>query len=121
MFSLVVLFSVFLGLVGILGLYGECRRRRREHARTHDTHANLAWLQAWLDDKGHSVPSVAMVIGLLNRFAKRELQSEVRPVCMQSSFSLLSSGREGGRMGVWEGRTVYSNLSSLPPSLITLY
>lgn len=74
MLSLVVLFTIFLGLVGVLAFCGWCQRRRGQQ----DTHANLLQLNAWLEEKGYAVPSAPMVIGLLNKVAKKELQSEVR-------------------------------------------
>lgn len=74
MLSVAVLFTIFLGLVGVLAVYGRCQRRRGKP----NTHTNLLQLNAWLEEKGHAVPSAPMVIGLLNRVAKKELQSEVR-------------------------------------------
>jgi hypothetical protein len=73
MFSVVVLLTIFLGLVGVLALSDQCRRRRR---RASDPRTNLTRLSAWLGDRGRDLPSVAMVLGVLNRVAKRELQSE---------------------------------------------
>ena len=93
MLSVVVLATIFLGLVGVLTLSDLCRRRRR---RTHDPHTNLARVTAWLGERGRDLPSVAMVMGVLNRVAKRELQSEVRPagrLCQLQSLRVFDRGR----------------------------
>ena len=76
MLSVVVLVTIFLGLVGALALSDQCRRRRRGHR---DPHTDLTRLTAWLRERERDLPTVAMVIGVLNRVAKREIQSEVRP------------------------------------------
>ena len=78
MLGLVVLFTIFLGLVGVLVVCGEWQRKRSQRAaKSHDPAANLLRLTAWLEGKGHSFPSAAMVMRVLNEAAKRKLQSEV--------------------------------------------
>ena len=81
MFSLLVLFTVFVGLVVILLLSEQCRRRWRgeKGEKERQQRANLARLVAWLEERGHTLPPPASVIDLLNRVARRKIQSQVRP------------------------------------------
>ena len=77
MFALIVLFTIFLGLVALLAVTEQWQQRRRRR-KAHSLETNLTQLTAWLEDRGHTLPSVAVVTGLLNRVARREIQSEVR-------------------------------------------
>ena len=78
MFSLLVLFTVFLGLVGVLLFSDHCRRKSREGG---SHRVNAARLVAWLEERGHTLPSPETVVDLVNSVAKRTLQSEVQPSC----------------------------------------
>ena len=81
MFSLLVLFTVFLGLVGVLLFSDHCRRKSREGGRERSHWVNAARLVAWLEERGHTLPSPETVVDLVNSVAKRTLQSEVQPSC----------------------------------------
>lgn len=78
MLSLIVLFTVFLGLVLLLGLSDRWEQRRRRRGGEQYLQANLAQLTAWLEGRGHSLPSVGVVTELVNRVSRREIQSEVK-------------------------------------------
>ena len=89
MFSLLALFTVFVGLVVVLVLSEHCRRRRGGNGRREeDKMTNLARVAAWLEERGHTLPPAASVIDLLNRVARRKIQSQV---CVHFDSALVIS------------------------------
>jgi len=76
MFSLVVLFTVFLGLVGVLVVVSEWQRKWA--ARAGDPGINLQLLHNWLFDHDCHAPTPEEVIQMLNRAVCKRVHSEVR-------------------------------------------
>ncbi len=90
MFALVVLFTIFVGLVGLLAVVGECQKRRRSSAekrREREMRETLARVKGWLSGRGLDVPSVNQVMTLLNS-SLQQAPSKVR-----------HDGSGGGGMG----------------------
>lgn len=75
MFSLVVLFTVFLGLVGVLVVVSEWQRKWA--ARAGDPGINLQLLHDWLFDHDCHAPTPEEVIQMLNRAVCKRVHSEV--------------------------------------------
>lgn len=76
MFSLVVLFTLFLGLVGVLVVFSEWQKRRVA-ARAGDAATNLLLLHNWLADHGCHAPTPEEAIHVLNKAACQRAKSEV--------------------------------------------
>ena len=82
MLALVVLFTIFVGLVGLLAAIGECQKRRRgsaEKKRESAGRERLARVKGWLTGRGLDVPSVGQIISLLNG-SLQQAPSKVRVV-----------------------------------------
>ena len=80
MFSLVVLFTLFLGLVGVLVVFSEWQRRRG--ARAGDAATNLLLLHTWLADHGCHAPTSEEAIHVLNKVVCKKAKSEVLATCL---------------------------------------
>ena len=79
MFSLVVLFTLFLGLVGVLVVFSEWQKKRAA-ARAGDAATNLLLLHNWLADHGCHAPTPEEAIHVLNKAACQRAKSEVPSV-----------------------------------------
>ena len=80
MLALVVLFTIFVGLVGLLAAIGECQKRRRSSAekrREGVVKETLARVKGWLAGHGLDVPSGGQIMALLNSSLK-QVSSKVR-------------------------------------------
>ena len=74
MLAIVVLFTIFIGLVGLLATIGECQKRRRSSAekkREKALRERLARVKGWLSGHGLDVPSGGQVMALLNTSLKQ--------------------------------------------------
>lgn len=74
MLAIVVLFTIFIGLVGLLATIGECQKRRRSSAekkREKAMRERLAKVKGWLSGHGLDVPSGGQVMALLNSSLKQ--------------------------------------------------
>jgi hypothetical protein len=93
MFALVVLFTIFVGLVGLLAVIGECQKRRHSSAekrREREMRETLARVKGWLSGRGLDVPSVDQVMTLLNS-SLQQAPSKVR-----KRVSIMGVGMQGG-------------------------
>ena len=82
MLALVVLFTIFIGLVGLLAAIGECQKRRRssvEKRRDRASRETLARVKGWLTGHGLDVPSGGQIMALLNNSLK-QAPSKVSPI-----------------------------------------
>ena len=79
MLGLIVLFTVFLGLVGILILFQEWQRRLAA-AGSRDPTENLRSLEVWLAAVGQHLPSAEKVTTVLSHVASGRVQP-VHEVC----------------------------------------
>lgn len=85
MLSLILLFFIFLGLVGLLALYAEWLRK--PSSPSPKTPGDLAKVAAWVEREKCSLPTTEQVIGVFNRVARRR---HVQPE------DGVSEGRESG-------------------------
>lgn len=80
MLALVLLFTIFVGLVGLLAAIGECQKRRRSSAekkRESRARETLARVKGWLTEHGLEIPSEQQIVALLNS-SLQQAPSKVR-------------------------------------------
>ena len=87
MFDLIILFTLFLGLVGLLALVHQWEVSGRP-TQTHTT--NLQLLNEWLQAHKLELPGVPCLLSVINR-KLQEVVSEVSPRCLARSPSLAAA------------------------------
>ena len=94
MLSLVVLFTVFLGLVGILALWGEWQKRHgAPPPSVPSAESSRQVVVEWVDKAVQYQPTIDQFLALLNQVAaKRELQPEDKACCVIMALSKLFQG-----------------------------
>ncbi len=103
MLSLVLLFTIFLGLVGILALYGEWKRKRLSPSPKPP--GDGGEVVAWMEREGCCVPTVDQFVAVFNQVATtRKVQPDdgvsLREGSLVPSLRLYSFYLRGGYSGL---------------------
>ena len=103
MSALVALFTIFLGLVGLLAVIGECQKRRHRRSSSVPGSSDggndlLEQVKTWLTGHQHNLPTTQQIVDLLSdslhKFSSQVSCDQVCDVVQFSSAVTMSIGVE---------------------------